>query len=464
MAETREPPPPELAARLQRLLRAACKVGGCVWAAAVLEGEVRPLTHYKMTATDADFAAWVGQIRAGKTPSVVSLVRPITGPSGEPLGHLLLGGAPVAKMSDNLLEAIDEFAALAGFGIELEFDRAARDAERARLSAELDHRVKNVLAAVQSVASQSAKRAVSLDGFLKAFVGRLKTMASAHELLTATRWRGADLSDIAAAELASLAPGQIRWEGDAVFLAPRAASALSLALHELAINALRHGALARDTGRVQVRWKAAPDGGFTLEWTETGGPTVEPDGRGFGRALLEDVTGRELDGEVRLDFQRSGLRAHIQAGAKALAGAAPARAGAPKPVAAGVSIATVRSRGDVRGLRVLVVEDAALLAWELDAGLTEAGAVVVGPAADVDEALGLLDQPIDAAVLDCNLNGESVRPVAEALAARGAPFLFATGYGDNQGAPEGFDAPIIRKPYEVTQIIAALIEITGRKG
>jgi DNA-binding response OmpR family regulator len=104
---------------------------------------------------------------------------------------------------------------------------------------------------------------------------------------------------------------------------------------------------------------------------------------------------------------------------------------------------------------VLIVEDAVLLALELETGLSEAGASVVGPAYELQEALNLLGQPIDAAVLDANLNGLSVTPVAEALAARGVPFVFATGYGDT-GAPMGFDAPVIRKPYDVTQVAAAV--------
>ncbi len=111
---------------------------------------------------------------------------------------------------------------------------------------------------------------------------------------------------------------------------------------------------------------------------------------------------------------------------------------------------------------MIIVEDAILLAMELEAGLQEAGVEVIGSAALVDEAMALVDTPMDAAVLDCNLNGESVIPVAEALAARGVPFLFATGYGESRGAPEGFDAPIIRKPYDVAQIASALADITGR--
>ena len=106
--------------------------------------------------------------------------------------------------------------------------------------------------------------------------------------------------------------------------------------------------------------------------------------------------------------------------------------------------------------------DAVLLAMELESGLSEAGAIVIGPAYELEEAMGLLDQPIDAAVLDANLNGHSVSPVAEALQARKVPFVFATGYGEAGGAPGDFDAPVIRKPYDVTQVAAALAELLRR--
>ena len=96
---------------------------------------------------------------------------------------------------------------------------------------------------------------------------------------------------------------------------------------------------------------------------------------------------------------------------------------------------------------------------ELETGLSDAGAVVIGPAYELEEALALLDQPIDAAVLDANLNGHSVSPVAEALLKRGVPFVFATGYGETGGAPGGFVAPVIRKPYDVHQVAVAVAEL-----
>jgi two-component sensor histidine kinase len=349
-------------------------------------------------------------------------------------------------------------------------ERKTEDGARNALVAELDHRVKNVLASVQSLAAQSARRTTSLDAFLKTFAGRLDAMASAHTLLTATRWRGADIGNIAAAELGGLAPGQARWSGPEILLNPRATNALTLALHELATNAVKFGALSADTGRVEVSWTRQPEGGFELTWTERGGPTVNhPERRGFGVTLLERVTGRELGGEAKLEFRAGGVRAVITADDTALAaGGAPVRAQveekkaevAPAPQAGASS--GVLSADGVKGRRILIVEDAVLLALELEAGLTEAGARVVGTAADVEEALKLIDTPFDVAVLDANLNGTPVTPVAAALKAMGKPFIFATGYGDGALAPEGFDAPVVRKPYNVAQIAAAVAEALAR--
>lgn len=126
-----------------------------------------------------------------------------------------------------------------------------------------------MLAAVQSLAAQSARRTTSTKGFISAFAGRLKAMASTHELLTATRWRGADLAHIAAAELGGLAPGRRGGRGPDLVLTPRAArNAVSLALHELATNAVKYGALSVETGRVEVTWEVPPEGGFSLRWVE----------------------------------------------------------------------------------------------------------------------------------------------------------------------------------------------------
>jgi len=472
--------------RLERLARIAASTAGAASVAVVLLTNDEPeqaagapwslaLAFARSRASDpqdfisgdlttdpagVEFAAIAGGVRffAGL---------PLRGDQDQTIGFLCLGDpSPRAALSTAERSALEDIAALAA-------DLASLDHEDERqetLVAELDHRIKNVLAAVQSLALQSARRAASLDGFLKTFTGRLKAMASAHQLLTATRWRGAELRNIAAAELGGLAPGQTRWEGPDLLLTPRAANALSLALHELATNAIKFGALSADAGRVDVRWRERAGGGLELEWIESDGPIVPtPSRTGFGSTLLEKVTGRELGGSVKIDFRREGVRAVLTASSSALASRvgqpdAPARAEAPAPVqGASAGTANLDQAPRINGLRLLIVEDALLLTLELESGLQEAGAQIMGSAADLEEAMRMVDLPIDAAVLDANLNGVSVMPVAEALAARGVPFVFATGYGDSKMAPQGFGAPIIRKPYDVTQVAAALAEITQKR-
>ena len=239
-------------------------------------------------------------------------------------------------------------------------------------------------------------------------------------------------------------------------LNPRATNALTLALHELATNAVKYGALSTDDGRIEVTWEASAEGGFELVWAERRGPAVTcPVRRGFGVTLLEKVTGRELGGCALLEFRADGRTGDL-AGRRRRPGpraVVPRRADPPPftreaiPRASPGQSVGEQADVDLAGVRVLIVEDSVLLGLELEAGLIEAGAKVVGAAADLDEALRLMVLDFDVAVLDVDLNGRSVMPVADALAARGAPFIFATGYDDAGAAPEGFGAPVVRKPY-----------------
>lgn len=339
-------------------------------------------------------------------------------------------------------------------------ERKWGEEQRDLLMAELDHRLKNVLAAVQSLAAQTVRRSDSTDDFLERFSGRLRVMAQAQEFLTATRRGGAGLEAIMASELGGLGEGQAIWSGPDLFLTPRAANALSLALHELTTNAVKYGALSTEGGRILVDWRTRSDGGFVIDWIETGGPPVEPPERsGFGSVLLERVTGRELGGSCKVTYGRDGVRVLITAGPAALASPEEA-ALAPEPSKITVRSSEAGALG-VEGLKLLIVEDATLLALELEAGLTEAGARVVGAAADVAEALVLAEGDLDAAVLDVNLAGEMVWSVAERLLARGIPFVFATGYGEH-GVPAPFEAPVVRKPYDIQQIIRAVAGVVGR--
>ena len=197
-------------------------------------------------------------------------------------------------------------------------ERRLADARQRLLIDELNHRVKNTLATVQSIAMQTARNASSLDAFAEAFTARLIALSRTHDALTRGNWEGADLREILAQELAPYGAGRrIGLRGGPVRLPPRAALSLGMVFHELATNAAKHGALATPAGQIHVAWTTEPDlkaGGcrLRLEWVESGGPAGAPPGRrGFGSRLIEQSVAGELDGEARLDFAPDGLRCSL---------------------------------------------------------------------------------------------------------------------------------------------------------
>ncbi|HEX2560931.1 PAS domain S-box protein [Phenylobacterium sp.] len=194
---------------------------------------------------------------------------------------------------------------------------------------ELNHRVKNTLATVQSIAAQTQRSAADPRAAHGAFVDRLLALSSAHDVLTRQQWRGADLREIVDAAIRPFSgDNEERFQicGPAIWLAPQAAVALALALHELATNAVKYGALSAPAGSVSVTWLATPaaaDERLHLEWREENGPAVTPPTRtGFGSRLLEQGLAGELGGEVGLDYRPKGLVCTVRAplhGASALA-------------------------------------------------------------------------------------------------------------------------------------------------
>jgi two-component sensor histidine kinase len=180
---------------------------------------------------------------------------------------------------------------------------------------ELNHRVKNMLATVQSVARQSLGRAKDGDGGpLADFEDRLMALAWTHDVLTNERWAGASLTMILSRTLAPhAAAGRLDLAGPDLRVSPKMALALAMGAHELATNAVKYGALSGAEGRVGVTWQVA-DGRLALEWRESGGPAVTaPSRRGFGSRLLERGLAHELGGAVRLTFEAGGVVCRIEA-------------------------------------------------------------------------------------------------------------------------------------------------------
>jgi two-component system CheB/CheR fusion protein len=181
------------------------------------------------------------------------------------------------------------------------------------LARELSHRVKNTLAVVQALASQTNGRIRSVEAFREAFVGRLQALARAHNLLLDANWRSADLKTLVEQMLDAYRvdhPEVVEVEGAPVALSPRQGLGLSLMLHELGTNAAKYGALSRPEGRVQVSWQIeeASDRRLRLKWEERHGPRVKPPTeKGFGLRLIERAASAELDGAAELSFARDGL-------------------------------------------------------------------------------------------------------------------------------------------------------------
>jgi two-component sensor histidine kinase len=202
--------------------------------------------------------------------------------------------------------------AIAGASRDLTDRKRTEELERL-LSNELNHRVRNTLATVQSIVVQSLRGAVDLESASKAVSARIVSLAGAHEVLTDRSWSGADLNDLVVRAIAPFASGNITVEGPSLDVSPKQALALSLALHELATNAAKYGALSRPGGRVDLRW-VVQNGQLRLTWRETGGPPVVPPSRqGFGSRLLQDVLASELDGQTRLEFAADGVACWITA-------------------------------------------------------------------------------------------------------------------------------------------------------
>jgi PAS domain S-box-containing protein len=181
----------------------------------------------------------------------------------------------------------------------------------ATLAREAEHRSKNLLASVQATVMLS--QSDTPKGLKQVIEGRIQALASVHSLFVATRWTGAELSAIATRELAPYSgrsERRVRIDGPQVLLAPNAAQSIAVALHELATNAAKYGALSSADGRVALEWTHT-DGRLNLRWTETGGPAVQsPTRQGFGGRIITQMID-QLDGNARFDWRTEGLICEI---------------------------------------------------------------------------------------------------------------------------------------------------------
>jgi PAS domain S-box-containing protein len=225
-------------------------------------------------------------------------------------------------------------------GVNIDVTERKRDEEhKSLLVAELDHRVKNVLAVVSALLARSRDIGCSAAELAAALDGRIKSMATAHELLSGREWQGLPLAELIERELAPYAAGSnAEAGGPAVVLIAEAGQALAMVVHELVTNAAKYGALSEQQGRVSVRWRLVPENGsgahLALDWQEAGGPAVSPSSRtGYGTRVIRDLIPYELGGTADLAFPPEGVRCRLQVPARWLSApidVRPLRALGPK--------------------------------------------------------------------------------------------------------------------------------------
>ncbi|MGK7869935.1 type II toxin-antitoxin system ParD family antitoxin [Falsiroseomonas sp. E2-1-a20] len=264
-----------------------------------------------------DLAAWLRPIHVEDRPRVEASLRAV-----------LAGDAPRFEAEFRLGRTEGGWRWISSRGAVVEFDPAtgtpvmvagvARDITESRraeerqalLAREVDHRAKNALAVVQ--AALRLTRAPDLPSYIRAIEGRVGALARTQTLLAENRWNGADLRALLQGEIAPFIGGQrVLLDGPLVALAPMTAQALAMAVHELATNAVKHGALSVATGRVAITWSLQGEGArsLRLHWTEAGGPPVpeRPPRRGFGSRVLDATLRGQLGGCVELEWRRDGL-------------------------------------------------------------------------------------------------------------------------------------------------------------
>ena len=332
---------------------------------------------------------------------------------------------------------------------------------------ELNHRVKNTLATVQAIASQSLVHAKSRQSFVSGFTGRIHALARAHTLLTQSSWQGAEISDLIRDQvtLGAKDDRRISYSGPSFILDPQTAVKLALVLHELGTNARKHGALSVPEGQLSAKWELHLNGAreFRLDWVETAGPRVSPPSKpGFGTSLIEQSV-HSSGGKVSVDYADQGLRCRItlpyserieiEGSFGMLPGAGDAM---PDRIDSSLGASSFADK------RILVIEDEILLSMDIETSLTDAGYQVIGPAGTIEAAKKLIsDGKCDVALVDANLGGQPVDELADLLAQKNIPFAFVTGYGRDALPQEFRHNLLLGKPFSADQLLSVVSTLLG---
>jgi light-regulated signal transduction histidine kinase (bacteriophytochrome) len=321
------------------------------------------------------------------------------------------------------------------------------------LIAELNHRVRNVLALIRGLISQTVGEEGDAASYVKSLNGRVQALARAHDRVTRQNWGPGSLNAIFDDEIAAYVPTQrhrFTIHGATILLQPRAFSALALIIHELVTNCSKHGSLSAN-GRVEVMLDHRQGTGLFMKWCEFDGPPVRvPTRRGFGSVIIERVLPFDLQGTALVHYLPWGLEADFFVPDQHVASALIAAEGIAEALTPSRSLASPIEGRPLEGLGVLLLEDNLIVALEAEDMLRTLGASFVYTASTIATALSVLEaEPVHFAVLDINLGVETSLEFASRMRSSRIPFIFASGYGENinVGGPN-HSVLTITKPYD----------------
>jgi two-component sensor histidine kinase len=336
------------------------------------------------------------------------------------------------------------------------------------LIAELNHRVRNVLALIRGLISQTHGEGGDSAKYVESLNGRVQALARAHDRVTRQNWGPGRLNAIFDDEIAAYVPtrrDRFTISGPLVLLQPKAYSTVALIIHELVTNSCKYGALS-DNGRVEVKLSLLSSGGLLFNWVESDGPRVkEPTRRGFGSVIIERVVPFDLQGTASVCYLPAGLEAEFFIPECYLDTKLTEIERPPTEPHLSASKPGSAIEGTLlKGSHVLLLEDNLIVALEAEDLLRALGAASITTVSSIAGAISLCDsKSFDFAVLDINLGFENSLGFADRLRSAKVPFVFASGYGDHSAAGDSrISELIVAKPYD-RESLSSAIALTLRR-
>lgn len=349
-------------------------------------------------------------------------------------------------------------------------NRWRRDKETQRIViAELNHRVKNVLAMVRSIAAQSRKSSNSLDHFTKTFEARIDAMAVANDLISRGDLQWAPIWSLIETELQPFIGTEkvVQISGPQWAIKGELAAIFSLVIHEMVTNAVKYGPLGDASGKLTVSW-TAQNGAIEIAWKETIDRQVDKGKVGFGLAFIQRAIPHEFGGETSVKFAEKGVQIKIVLPSNCVCQLphdtveiSTRELSSPvdsDQAVCGDQTATTQVQ---RLANILVLEDSFLISIETERLLSSMGVATVHSASNCHLAMEWIQsESVEFALLDINLGDQKSFGVADELLTRGIGFIFTTGYGEELDFPKRFaDVPRVKKPLDARTIAAAIATV-----